>query len=286
MDLNIYIQFIFFCSVNTIFTFSGIVLNTLVMASIWKSAQLRKKLCHFMIMVLSWLDLLTVITNYPPLLLFLIFWLRKDFDLLPKMEIYICVSNSFIGFSFLALLVMSIERYLGTYYPIFHRTSVTRRRLLTLLAVLLSFHTTFFMISNNDIIISRNLVIIIWIIVVFCPLVYLNFKLFTISRQIRRRKGTSLEKRTTINLKSISTCLLVVACLVVLSISTSVSIVFDIISDDKLSSNGRLHVAYFWALTTFNVNCTLNSLIFFWKNKVLRTEGIKILKTLKDLLRS
>ena len=133
MCLNIYIQFIFFCSVNTIFTFPGIVLNTLVIASIWKSSQLRKKLCHFMIMVLSWLDLLTVITNYPPLLLFLIFWLRKDFDLLPKMEIYICVSNSFIGFFFLALLVMSIERYLGTYYPIFHRTSVTRRRLLTLL---------------------------------------------------------------------------------------------------------------------------------------------------------
>ena len=135
MDLNVYIQLIFLCVVNIIFTFSGIVSNTLVIASIWKSSQLRKKLCHFMIMLMSCFDLVAVLTNHPGILVYLISWLREDYDLLPKMMLYLHISGVFFGFSVRVLLAMSIERYLGAYYPIFHRASVTRRRLMTLLAI-------------------------------------------------------------------------------------------------------------------------------------------------------
>ena len=127
----------FLCVVNMIFTFSGIVSNTLVIACIWKSSQLWKKLCHFMIMVLSCFDLLAVVTNQPVILLYLYFlvkWLLWS-------VIYLLVVYGFcfciFGFSLSALLLMSIERYLGAYYPIFHRTSVTRRGLMTILVMLL-----------------------------------------------------------------------------------------------------------------------------------------------------
>ena len=282
MDFNIYIELIFLCVVNIIFTVSGIISNTLVIASFWKSSQLRSKLCHFMIVVLSCFDLVTVVTNYPGLFLYLISWLREDYDLLPKIRIYRYFASIFVGFSFYALLVMSIERYLGAYYPIFHRTSVTRRKLLTLLAILLIVHTTLGIISANDMIISRVTVLIIFIITVFPPLLYLNVKLFKISREIRRRNAASPEKRTTMNLKSISTCLLVVACLVVLFIPNIAYIVFNINAESKQASNARL--SYIWGITIYTMNCTLNTLIFFWKNKVLRTQGTKILETLKDLL--
>ena len=136
MDLNVYIHLIFLCVVNVIFIFFGIVLNTLVIVSFWKSSQLRKKLCHFMIMVLSCFDLVAVITNHAGILIYLISWLREDYNLLTKMETYLGYVEVFTGLSILALLVMNIERYLGAYYPIFHRTSVTRRRLLTLLVIL------------------------------------------------------------------------------------------------------------------------------------------------------
>ena len=194
---------------------------------------------------------------------------------------YIDLVKVLIGFSFCALFVMSIERYLGAYYPIFHRTSVTKRRLLTLLSMLLIISTVFDLIYINDII-YRALGVIFFIIVVFLPLLYLNFKLFNISREVRRRKATSPEKRRTINLKSISTCLLVVVCLVVLSIASIVFVVFKIISKSNQTSNVRL--SSMWGATIYTMNCTFNSLIFFWKNKVLRTVGIKILKTLKDHL--
>ena len=282
MDLNVYIHLIFLCVVNIIFTFSGIILNTLVIASILKSSQLRKKLCHFMIMVLSCSDFAAVVTNQPGILLYLIFWLREDYNLLPKMSIYLHFSDVFFGFSFLTLLVMSIERYLGAYYPIFHRTSVTKRRLLTLLAILLVLHTTSYVISANDMVISWTLVLIIGTIILLPPFVYLNFKLFKISREVRRGKAKLLKKRTKIHLKSISSCLLAVACLLVLSISIGVYIVFDVFSENKQASNVRLSLL--WSTTFYIINCTLNSLIFFWKNKVLRTEGIKILNMLKDRL--
>ena len=68
--------------------------STLVIASFWKSSQLRKKLCHFMIMVL-----LCVLTNYPGILLYLVSWLRKDYDWLRKMAIYLTFVSRFLGFS-------------------------------------------------------------------------------------------------------------------------------------------------------------------------------------------
>ena len=109
MDSNVYIQLIFLCVVNVIFTFSGIVLNTLVIASFWKSSQLRNKLCHFMIMLLSCFDLVAVVTNYPVLLLYLISWLAEDYDLLPKRKVYLYFGQVFLAFSMLVLLVMNIE---------------------------------------------------------------------------------------------------------------------------------------------------------------------------------
>ena len=279
MDLIVYIQLIFLCVVNIIFSFSGIVLNILVIASIWKSSQLPKKLCHFMIMILSSFDLITVLTNYPGLLLYLVSWLTEDHDLLPKIKFSLHIVSVFHAFCLLALLVMNIERYLGVYHPIFHRTSVNRRRLLILLAILLIFPTALHVISINDVIISSTHAAIVFNTAVFLLLVYLNFKLFKISREVRRKKATSAEKRKTVNLKSISTCLLVVVCLVVLSIISSVYTVLNINTENKLASNAML--SGIWGTTIFTTNCTLNSLIFFWKNKVLRTEGIKILKALK-----
>ena len=278
MDLAIYIHLILLCVVNIIFAFSGVVLNTLVIVSFWKSSQLRKKLCHFMIMVLSCFDLVSVVTNHSATLLYLISWLREDYDLLVNSELYVDFLTIFYIYAFFALLVLSFERYVGAYYPLLHRTSLTRRRLLTLLAIILIFFTSLYVISTNDMVISRTFVKLFYIVVSSPPLLYMNFKLFKISRYLRRTKISS-GRRTTVNLKSISVCLLVVACLVVLSISVIVFIVFDIISENKLASSVKF--SYVWAKTTWNMNYTFNSLIFFWKNKVLRTEGMKILKALK-----
>jgi hypothetical protein len=40
-------------------------------------------------------------------------------------------------------------------------------------------------------------------------------------------------------------------------------------------------LAGLWTATISLMNCTFYCLIFYWKNKVLRTEGLKVLKSLK-----
>ena len=187
MQLKFYIQLIFLCLVNVIFTFTGIVSNTLVIASFWKSSKLRKKLCHFMIMLLSFFDLVSVVMNHSTTLFYLISWLREDYDLLVNSALYVDFITIFYVYSFFALLVMSFERYMGAYYPIFHHTSVTRRRLLTLLAILLN--------KRRD-----HFVILVFIVVSSPPLLCMNFKLFKISPYFRCTK-TSPGERTTLILK-------------------------------------------------------------------------------------
>ena len=65
-----------------------------------------------------------------------------------------------------------------------------------------------------------------------------------------------------------------------LYIPNSFYIAFDLAE----KSTNIIRLSYIWAFTCVTMNCTLNSLIFFWKNKVLRTEGKKTLKRLKDRL--
>jgi hypothetical protein len=138
MESYYFINLIFIFAVNVFFFFSGICLNSFVILSFWRSVQLRKKLCYFMIMVLSCCDLLTVLTNSPLEALIAILWLTGKLDGNARwLHISISSTKTFLGFSLFALLVTNFDRYLATSYPIFHRTSVTKGRLLTLLAILI-----------------------------------------------------------------------------------------------------------------------------------------------------
>jgi hypothetical protein len=136
---------------------------------------------------------------------------------------------------------MNIERYLGVYYPFFHRRSVTGGRLLTLLAILCILPIIVIMISVNDLVISLPVAIVIFLAIVFPPIIFLNYKLFRISRKGRPDNTASPEVSTLhVNLK-------------------------------------KIHIQR-------RFNSTLNCVIFFWKNAVLRREGIKVLKSLKNRL--
>ena len=138
MELTNSINLIFIFAVNIFFFFSGICLNSLVIFSFWRSVQLRKKLCYFMIMVLSCCDLFALLINSPLHVLIATWWLIGKLDVNARWA-YISLNSttSFLAFSLLALLVMNFDRYLATSYPFFHRTSVTKGRLLTLLAILI-----------------------------------------------------------------------------------------------------------------------------------------------------
>ena len=101
--------------VNVFFFFSGVFLNSLVIISFWRSAQLRKKLCYFMIMVLSCCDFLAVVACHPTAALIALLLLKKKLGthIIPRwVETLGYQTNIFNGFSLLTLFVMNFDQFI------------------------------------------------------------------------------------------------------------------------------------------------------------------------------
>ena len=276
------INLIFIFAVNIFFFFSGICLNSLVILSFWRLVQLRKKLCYFMIMVLCCCDLLTVLTNNPLMALISMLWLSGKLDVNARWAfISITSTNTFLAFSLFALLVMNFDRYLATSHPIFHRTSVTKGRLLTLLAILIIVEIILNVLTVNDFVMSGQVHGLILCILLIPAMLFINFKLFLVVRKSRKNKRIPPGMKKSFSLKNISSCLLAVACVVVLSIPGGAYIGLRINSPETKNTLDNAGLAAIWTKNVALMNCTFNCLIFYWKNKVLRTEGLKVLKSLK-----
>ena len=232
-----------------------------------------------MIMVLSCFDLITVVLGVQKFFLRFTFWLTENHSLSPKIEVYLRLASLCSSISMLVLLFMCIERYLGAYLPVFHRTSVTRHRLLGSLAISTIFPATLLTISANNMVISYAVALAVFLIIYLPPFIFFNYKLFKISRKMRRRNVISSETRTKMkSLKNISSCLFAVACLAFFHIPTFIYIGVSA-HEGSTSRNARLWFS--WAATIYRMSCTFNCLIFFWKNKVLQLEGRKVLKAMK-----
>ena len=111
-------------------------------------------------------------------------------------------------------------------------------------------------------------------------MLFINYKLFLVVRKSRRNKRISPDMKNTFSLKNISSCLLAVACVVVLSIPVGVYVGLTI-NSKKTFYTLDANLARMSSTTIASMNCTFNCLIFYWKNKVLRTEGLKVLKSLQ-----
>jgi hypothetical protein len=233
-------------------------------------------------MVLSCCDLLAVLTGHPLTALHAILFLTGRLDGYTGWAVISTrFSTVFVGFSLLALLVMNFDRYLATYYPIFHRTSVTKGKLLTLLAILSIGEVTLLLLSYNDFVITYQVGLLTFFIIIFLPMLFINYKLFAVARKSRRNKRISPEMKKTFSLKNISSCLLAVACFVVLNIPVFVYIGLSITSTANELTLDNALLAALWASTTTSMNSTCNCSIFYWKNKILRTEGMKVIKGMK-----
>ena len=235
-----------------------------------------------MIMILSCCDLLAVLTNNSLVAVIAMLWLTGKLDVYPSWAVIpLSLSSFFLVIPLLSLLVMNFDRYLATYYPIFHRTSVTKAKLLTLFGILSILELVLELLSVNNFVISSRTHALIFFIILIPPMIFINYKLFIIARKSRRNNGMSPEMKKTFSLKNISSCLLAVACILVLSIPAAVYIGQGINSKETSTLSDSANLARFWNRTFLSMNCTCNCLIFYWKNKILRSEGIKLIKGMK-----
>ena len=230
-----------------------------------------------MIMILSCSDLLAVLINNPLTILFASLYLTGSFGTGNIRYEHILVAswygNIFIDFSLLALLVMSFDRYLATYHPFFHRTSVTKGKLASLLVLVATIVVTLKLVSSRALL---RISVLVFVIIYTPPMLYLNFKLFAISRKSRRDRMADNRKKA-FALKNVSSCLLAVICFIVLSTPLFVFVGLAMNSDESTAFD-LVALVGTWAKTIVSMNSTFNCLIFFWKNKLLRTVGMKVIK--------
>ena len=237
-----------------------------------------------MIMILSCCDLLAVLFNNPLIIVLAILNLTGSFNgdagniLGERIALASWFGNAFYGFSFFALMVMSFDRYLATHYPILHRTSVTKGKLTSLFVLLTVIRAAWNVIPKTTIL-STEMSTLISLTVHVPPVFFLNFKLFVISRK-RPNNQVAGDRRKAFALKNVSSCLLVVICFVVLS-TPLLAFVGLAMNSDKLPGFNLVDLVGLWAKTVISMNSTFNCLIFYWKNKLLRTMGTNVIKGVK-----
>ena len=259
------------CIVNGFFTIAGILLNSVVILCFLKASHLRKKLCYFMIFVLTCFDLGVVSVCHPLTAITAYIWSTDEYDdhIIFRVRLY---SNVLYYFSFLALLTMNIDRFLAIKHPLFHKKSVTKTKLKILLLLFLSAAVVervlaFMGIFGLVCYATKAVFIGALLLVIF----FINYQMFMTAKTARRGKEDGKS-----GVKNISTCMLAVACFVLFSSPLMVFCGFQFAPDTFSKENTMLFTL--WANTIACTNSTINCFIFFWKDKSLSVEGMKILK--------
>ena len=262
-----FINLIFLAMVNGVFFFVGIFLNSVVIVALLRSRQHLKTLCSFMILVVTCFDLATVTVCHPLIITSSYIWSTGDYDtrnIYHRIKKY---SKILYHFSFMALLVMNIDRYLAIRYPFFH-IQVTKQRLMALLGVfliiilierVLAYKNIFGIIcyAAEAVLVGGFLVVILII----------NYKIYKIAKTARRGL-----------VKGISACILAIACFVLFSSPLIIYSAIQFTPEILHKDNGMLFSL--WASTFACINSSVNCLIFFWKDRSLRREGTKVLESL------
>jgi hypothetical protein len=80
-----------------------------------------------------------------------------------------------------------------------------------------------------------------------------------------------------LNFKNISTCSLAVGCFFICSLPHIIYCASRLTSK-KPFYDRQVLIFSIWSVTFFSMNSTFDCLIFFWRNSILRREGMKVVK--------
>ena len=236
-----------------------------------------------MIFILACFDLAVVVVIHPLIIIESISrWLSVD-----VVKDWVQHTYILFDFSFYALLTMTLERYLALVYPFFHERMVKKSRLMTAFVLFQLPIDILWTLPGK----YHPLEVILYAVhgIFFLVICILNIKLFFLARTLRDRAVINLgsldrsnsEPRNNLDsnkfkvaffsLGKISTCLLAVLCLVLCYLPWYVYLG---VQESNLSiSEQNKFIIERWTETLSALNSSLNCLIFFYKNSVLRRHG-------------
>ena len=211
----------------------------------------------------------------------------------------ICLGLVLVGSSMFAQLTLNIERFLALTRPFFHQAAVTKGKLTLLLALQIitwvaqSLPWLFYSKAQLYLSILMPVFVLLFLFI----LAFLNYKVLVIVKSKREDElrvaparletpeNQEIQEKRKRNLGNISTCCLAVVCFFCFSIPEFIYGIWSYTL--KLPMNDRQNILFdIWATTFACMNLILNCVIFFWRNSILRREGMKMLKCLLRTERS
>ena len=273
------------CIFNVIFGIVGTFLNTLVLFVFLKSKNMRQKSSYFCIMILSATDLI-VVTSVP-----VMFLLSSIPEILgtPQCFSRICfviVSRTTPLLSATSLIIMNIERYLAIVHPILHRNSVTKGKIIfTFIVIALIFFTC---AAINFAWKSIGLLIYSVGAFMICSITLFQYvSIFFIARKAVFGQVTKLSNEDTTmgnirpnlrDLKMARTCFFIVfLCFICYLPIAIIAGVWQHFFPSKETWNALFN-CILWLTPLITMNATINCLIFFWGNRELRKQGLKLVR--------
>ncbi|XP_028418630.1 neuropeptide FF receptor 1-like [Dendronephthya gigantea] len=261
------------CVVNILLTISNICLNTITILAYFKSKELKQRKSYFLIALLSFNDLTIGVLGTPSVVALAVKTLVKDDECTVDI-LFELTAGSLSAFSFSTLFVLNLERYLCIAHPFFHRNHMTKPKLFGMVsllwasALLLIFSRLFI-----DTVMRYTRTIVIIIMVILSVSMYIS--IYRNSRKTTQlyRSQRHLRASSTQDLKLAKSCGIVVTCTIICFTPYAMTSFFKPKADDLVFA-----MASVWATTFAMAASSINSIIFFWRNRILRHRAKRVLK--------
>ena len=266
--------------INCMLLFSTISLNGISVITIRKSSQLRSKVCYFVILLQSIVDLGVGLLGIP----LFIYVLIAPFQKIQNCTvIFLAFRASYLplGLSVATLSAMTMERYIGVLYPYQYQTKITKKRILSYLC---ANGLALFLVLIYSLRDPRPLVHYgsgsIFFFFVFTGFVYTRIYLVIRKlirdekRQVRVDDGNQVKRQIIRESRRARSCFLVVICFLFFVLP------FPLVPFFLIPGSFDFRVYFNWLFTSIIVNSSINSVIFFWTNTMLRKEALNNLRSL------
>ena len=181
-------------------------------------------------------------------------------------------------------LILNFEIYLSVVHPIFHKTKITNGRILIVLIVLwllqvLRVYPLLYYMGAS----SAPLVSVIVTLALLC-LAFLHGRIFVTVYKRRRIGVVNNDGTTSVNFGRFKSILAgardAKSCLLITFLTTVCYLPVVIDNGIKSENPVRTIVLNPWSSTFILSASVLNSIVFYWRNKILRKEAMTILRDL------
>lgn len=273
--------------VNIIIATATVSLNAFTVFTFWKSSHLKNKVPFFLIMVQSVIDLGVGIFVSPLFTFFLV----GEINGATSCWLHFTIKRVILLTTILSLSIssgMSFERYLGVVQPLLHRNKVTIKLLSKYVFIICLLCVIMFGISlvkKQGFGIFATVIVVLSVMVIaysYIRIVWATvFDTFSgvtpLGNTSSNPSQQNVKRRQRLRqIKLAKSCSLVVVCIFACYLPAATL--------GRLININFFERAVFraWTVILVMLNSCLNSVIFFWKNRILRHEAKMVLRSLHN----